>query len=171
MKVTMSKVLNVLLLLVLGAFLFYKFLMPSQVATGEKAPEIEAQLLNGEDFKLSDLQGNYVLVDFWGSWCPPCRQANKKLVPLYKKYEGKKFKVLSVAIEKKSGSASRAIAKDNLYWDLHIVQENRFVLQNSIAMKYNVTDLPTTVLINPEGNIMGTNISFENIDKMLSERL
>ena len=133
--------------------------------------------MNGQEFDLEDLRGHYVLIDFWGSWCPPCRAQNKLIVPLYQKYEnkqftdGESFKILSIAIEKKAERAQKAIAKDNLYWPHHIVQQSRIVLQAPLALAYGITDLPTTILINPEGNIMGTNLHADKIDSILSKRL
>ena len=173
----MSKVLNVLIALVVIAFIAFKFVFNRTKTVGEKAPEIKETLLNGEDFALSSLKGNYVLIDFWGSWCPPCRKENKHLVPLYQKYEntsfknGEKFHVLSIAIEKKAERAQSAILKDNLYWPHHIVQESTIVLQAPLALSYGITELPTTLLLNPEGIIMGSNLSMEQIDKMLAERM
>ena len=173
----MSKVLNVLIVVVLLALIGYKFLWPKAVKVGEEAPAIERTLVNGAEFKLSDLKGDYVLIDFWGSWCPPCRRANKELVPFYQKWEGKKFKdgaqlqILSIAIEKQSARAHKAIEKDNLYWDHHIIEQSRFLLQNPLALAYKVSDVPATFLINKEGHIMGRNLSFEEIDKLLTQRL
>jgi len=173
----MSKVLNVLIVLVLIAFIAFKFVFNRTVSTGETAPEIKETLLNGQEFELSDLRGKYVLIDFWGSWCPPCRAQNKLLVPLYRKFESAKFndaegfEMLSIAIEKKAEKAQKAIDRDNLYWDHHIVQESRIVLQAPLALLYGITDLPTTILVNPEGKIMGTNLHTDKIDKLLSKRL
>jgi thiol-disulfide isomerase/thioredoxin len=172
----MSKILKILIALVFIAFIAFKYVFNRTKTVGEKAPEITETLLSGEDFKLSDLQGNYVLIDFWGSWCPPCRKENKSLVPLYQKYEntkfknGENFKIVSVAIEKKAERAEKAIAKDNLYWPHHIVQESKLVLKAPLALSYGITDLPTTLLLNPEGYIMGTNLPLEEVDKMLADR-
>ncbi len=173
----MSKVLNVLVVVVVLALIGYKFLWPKAVTVGEYAPVIERKLVDGTDFKLEDFKGDYVLIDFWGSWCPPCRKANKELVPFYKKWEGKKFKdgnqlqILSIAIEKQRARALKAIEKDNLYWDHHIIEQSRFLLQNPLALAYKVSDVPATFLINPDGQIMGKNLSFEEIDQILTKRL
>ncbi len=173
----MSKLLKLLILLVIVAFLAFKFVTNRSMTIGETAPEITEHLLNGEKFNLSDLKGNYVLIDFWGSWCPPCRAQNKHIVPLYRKFENAEFKdadgfkILSIAIEKKAERAESAIKKDNLFWDLHIVQQSKFVLQAPLALAYGITDLPTTLLLNPEGQIMGKNYHPEKIDELLTKRL
>jgi len=173
----MSKLLNILIVVVLIAFLLFKFVLSGSIEVGTDASEIEETLVDGSSFRLSSLKGNYVLLDFWGSWCPPCRKQNKDLVKLYSKYEnaafkdGASFKIVSIAIEKKAENAKKAIAKDNLYWPLHIVQQNKFVLQNSLALQYGVSDLPATFLINPKGKIMATNKHPDELDKILSDRL
>lgn len=173
----MSKVLNVLIVLVVLGIIGYKFLWPKTASVGETAPSIERTLVNGQEFKLSDFKGDYVLIDFWGSWCPPCRKANKELVPFYKKWEGKKFKdgaqlqILSIAIEKQKTRALKAIERDELYWDYHIIEQSRFLLQNPLALAYKVSDVPATFLINKEGQIMGKNLTFEEIDKLLTQRI
>ena len=79
------------LALVLGRYVYFK---PS-VSHGEAAPEISATLLNGSEFKLSALRGNYVLLDFWGSWCGPCRRENPSLVKLYNTFHGQSFEAAS----------------------------------------------------------------------------
>ncbi len=173
----MSKLLNILIVVVILAFLLFKFVLFNSIEVGNEAAEIEETLLDGTPFTLSSLRGNYVLIDFWGSWCPPCRKQNKDLVKLYGKFENKSFedgdgfKIVSIAIEKKAENAKKAIAKDNLYWPHHIVQQNKFVLQNSLALKYGVKDLPSTFLLNPEGKIMATNKHPQELDQLLSARL
>lgn len=167
----MSKLLNVLIVLVIILFIGYKFIYSNTISTGNEAPSIEETLINGDSFKLDDLKGKYVLIDFWGSWCPPCRRANKKLVPLHQKYHEKGFEILSIAIEKNEKHVHRAIEKDNLYWKYHIVQQSALVLSAPLALKYKITELPTTVLVNKEGLIMGSNLSIEKIDQLLAERL
>jgi len=88
----MKNISNVLLILVILGYLGYKYVYQApKYSDGEVLPSFEAKLLNDEDFELKDLRGNYVLVDFWGSWCPPCRADNPNIVKLYDEFNGKSF--------------------------------------------------------------------------------
>ena len=173
----MKRLLTVVTILVLG-FLGWKYFMGSEgVQVGRKAPDIEATLLDGTNFKLSDLEGNYVLIDFWGSWCAPCRRENPSLVKLYKAFENKKsyrgegFEMLSIALEKIDGQAERAIKRDNLYWTNHIISMSRIVLLSPFSQQYKVTSVPTKILINPDGKIMSINPNIGEIHKTLDKYL
>lgn len=166
--------------LLVGGFIvgqyFYK--LPKFV-NGETALDFSVTLNDQETFHLSDLKGNFVLLDFWGSWCGPCRAQNRDLVRLHKKFENarfqkaKGFEIVSVGVETNADRWQRAIAKDGLNWTYHILDKAtslRF-FDSPIAKLYGVKELPTTYLINEEGFIMGVNLSIEEIDKLLSNRL
>jgi len=162
-------------LIILGAICFF-FFAKNKTAQGKQAPEINRTLDNGKSFQLSDMKGKYVLIDFWGSWCPPCRRENPNLVKLYDKYNSKKFKnadgfeILSIAIEKNKKRVHKAIEKDGLKWPYHIIEESRIVLSNPLALKYGVTDLPSKFLIDTEGNIVTSSMSIKEIDAYLAKQ-
>jgi len=172
-----NKTFNILFILLLSAYLGYKLYLNSNVSKGKKVAEIEGVLPNGDAFKLSQLEGNYVLVDFWGSWCAPCRRDNPKLVGLYDKYENSafenanRFEIVNVAIEKNENRIHKTIIKDGLRWPYHIIQTSKLVLSSPLALSYGVTDLPTKFLIGPDGILIGRNMSFEEIDAYLAQRL
>ena len=153
----------------LGVLLYFKLSVPTN-KQGKSAPEIEATLLNESLFKLSDLQGKYVLLDFWGSWCPPCRKDNPNLVALYDKYNSSGLEIVSVALEKNEKSLKKAILNDGLRWPYHIMRTSRLVATDALALKYGVTDLPTKFLIDPKGNIIGVNLSKDEISQILDMR-
>ncbi|MEZ5008406.1 MAG: TlpA disulfide reductase family protein [Chitinophagales bacterium] len=172
----MSKVTYFILFLLL-AFLAFKFLIKKNGASqGEIAPEIKTQLIDGSDFKLSDLQGNYVFLDFWGSWCPPCRKENPQIAALYQKFkdaafsDAEGFKVVTVAIEKNDKTWRSAAEKDGFVWKHQIVEESQFVAISSIARKYGVTDLPTKFLINPDGTLVGK-VDIQFVNGLLTSKL
>lgn len=168
----LSKVLNVLLVvLFLGFVLNYIYRLP-KFGDGEIAPQFTATLIDGSEFSLEDLKGNYVLLDFWGSWCAPCRRENPSIVELQNSFSDTKFsdaqgfKVVSVAIETNEKRWKRAIEKDGLIWKYHIAQLDRF--QSPIALQYGVKEIPTKYLIGPKGNILSVNESPEKIAAFLN---
>lgn len=136
---------------------------------GDKAPDFEATLADGQKTRLSDLRGKYVLVHFWGSWCGPCRAENPSLAAIYQQYGGQGFEIFSVAIERKSGAWQRAVEKDGLVWKYHVVETGDF--SGSLSQLFNIKTIPATFLLNPDGNIMGVNLSPEQIEKTLADRL
>lgn len=148
----------ILLLFIITLVLVWKFRKPEN-NQGKQAPEFTAQLQDGSEFSLSDLRGKYVLLDFWGSWCPPCRRDNPNLVELYDQYNSRGFEIVSVAIEKNEKTWSKAISKDRLDWPYHILRTSRMVATDALALKYQVSDLPSKFLIDPRGQIIGTNLN------------
>jgi len=122
---------------------------------GEKAPEIELKDNNGKKVKLSDLQGKVVLIDFWASWCGPCRRENPNVVEAFSKYHKSKFinakgfEVFSVSLDKNEQAWLEAIKKDNLTWDSHVWDKG-----GEFAKQYKITSIPMAFLIDGEGKIV-----------------
>lgn len=171
----MNKILNILLVLLVFAYAAYYFYKKPKYINGEVAPPFTAQMLDGSTFSLEDMKGKYVLLDFWGSWCGPCRKENPSIVKLYNDFNGKQFKdasgfeVVSVAIERDAKRMKNAIIKDGLRWKYHIPQLKRF--KSPIVQDYGVNEIPTKYLINPDGYIMGVNQKPSEIERLLRERL
>ncbi|MFK7809644.1 MAG: TlpA family protein disulfide reductase [Saprospiraceae bacterium] len=146
------------------------------VDPGEMAPPVTGQLISGEAFDLNDLKGNIVLVDFWGSWCGPCRAENPSLVALHKKYkdatfkEAKGFKIVSVGIERKEDRWKRAIESDQLNWPYHIMDKvtSYKFFDAEIANGYGVTEVPSKFLLNTNLETIGVNQSVKELDEWLS---
>ena len=164
-------ILGIAVVGILGNYLYKK----PKYAHGEVAPNFVNYLANGDSIQLSDFEGKMVLLDFWGSWCGPCREENPKLVKLYEKFNGKKFKdfedfeIISVGIETRKQRWLNAIKKDGLYWENHVSDFQR--LNSKTAKLYGVREIPTKYLISPEGYIIGVNTPFEELDKILSDEL
>ena len=149
------------------------YLKPNNI-TGEKAIDISGELPDGTPFSLSNLKGKYVLLDFWGSWCGPCRQTHPQLVSLYSKYnkqpykDAEGFEVVSVGLEQSRGNWENAILQDHLIWPYHLMEKGSFDAPQVKA--YGVKQIPTKFLINPEGILMAVDPSFEEIAKVLESR-
>lgn len=167
----------VAIVIALVIYLAYCSIYSPSKNDGKLAPNFTATLVDGSDFELSDLRNNYVLLDFWGSWCPPCRRDNPNLVLLYNQFHNKSyvdadnFEVVTVALEKNDKRWKSATDKDGFIWKNQIVRTARYVLADPIAMKYGVKDVPSKFLIDPKGKIVGVNMKIEEIESFLNKQL
>lgn len=135
---------------------------------GNVAPEISLPNPAGETQSLSDLRGNYVLIDFWAAWCGPCRKENPNVVAMYNKYHDKGFEVFGVSLDRNRDDWVKAIEKDGLVWT-QVSDLNYF---NSEAAKtYSVNAIPATVLLDREGRIIARNLRGPALEQKLEELL
>lgn len=149
-------------LLLLLLFYFggrYLYFLPKYDA-GEQAPTFSGQLIDGRDFSLAQLRGQYVLLHFWGSWCGPCRRENPELRELYREFafteSGPELAIVSVAIERDSLRWQEAQLRDGLDWPYHLMDhtESLRFFGGPIAALYGVRAVPTHYLIGPEGELL-----------------
>ena len=133
------------------------------LAPGKEAPDFEEKKIDGEStMKLSDLRGNVVLLDFWASWCGPCRKENPAVVKLYEKYKDDGFTIMSVSLDKNRDSWIAAIKKDNLSWPNHVSDLGFW--SSRVPKMYNVRGIPFTVLIDKDGNIIKTKLRAHQLE-------
>ena len=126
------------------------------VKVGAVPPDITMQSPDGKTYSLSQLKGKIVLLDFWASWCGPCRKTNPELVRIYNKFKNQNFTVFSVSLDRNAQAWRQAIFKDNLTWEYHVSDLQYW---NSTAAKlYNVNSIPRTFLIDKDGKVAATNL-------------
>ena len=138
----------------------------SRLAIGTDAPEISVLDPDGKSIKLSDLRGKVVLLDFWASWCGPCRRENPNVVNMYKKYHDKGFEIFSVSLDKEKANWLAAIKQDGLIWKHG--SELAF-WQSSFCKTYNVTGIPQTFLLGKDGKIIAKGLRGEELDAKLAQ--
>ena len=153
------------LLLFFALFHFFNPLF-AVVEVGKPAPEIELPTSDGKTIKLSDYKGKIVLVDFWASWCGPCRQENPNVVKAYNQYKDKGFTILGVSLDQKKEPWLKAIEKDQLTWS-HVSDLKYW--QNEVAVQYGINSIPASYLLDPNGKIIGKNLRGEALAKKLAE--
>jgi thiol-disulfide isomerase/thioredoxin len=143
--------------------------MNNLVPLGSPAPDFRQPTPDGRDLALSDLRGKVVLVDFWASWCKPCRAENPNLVAAYKKYHAKGFEILSVSLDREKTSWTMAIQQDGLLWKNH-VSDLQF-WNNAAAKEYGVSSIPYSVLVDREGRVIDKNLRGPALEQKLAQVL
>ncbi|NCC99177.1 MAG: TlpA family protein disulfide reductase [Bacteroidia bacterium] len=137
------------------------------IQVGKQAPEIVAESPEGKQLKLSDLKGKVVLIDFWASWCRPCRMENPNVVAAYNKYNSKGFEVFSVSLDESKDSWKFAISADNLNWPNHVSSLRRWSCP--IAKLYRAYAIPYSILIDASGSIIAVNLRGEDLQNKLKD--
>lgn len=137
----------------------------SKTSVGTEAPLFTMNDVEGNAVSLENYKGKYVLVDFWASWCGPCRDENPRIVQVFKKYKGSKFDILGVSIDQNSNQWKKAIEEDQLLWT-QVLDD-----QNIANQSYGVISIPANVLVSPEGVIVGKNLFGKKLEDQLTELL
>ncbi|MCW3788814.1 TlpA disulfide reductase family protein [Plebeiibacterium sediminum] len=152
---------------------YYKALMErvallETVAVGKEAPEFTQNDAEGNPVALSSFKGKYLLVDFWASWCGPCRGENPNVVKLYADYKDKGFDILGISLDQKKDAWLKAIEEDQLAWN-HVSDLKGW--GNEVAKLYGVSSIPHTILLDKEGKIIAKNLRGEELRAKIAELL
>ena len=139
-----------------------------RLAVGQPAPLFESYTPENKTIKLIDYRGKYVLVDFWASWCIPCRKENPNLVKIYHTYKDKGFDILSVSLDNNPGSWMRAIDEDKLAWTN--VSDLK-AWSSSLIIDYRIKAIPSSVVLDPEGKIIAKNLRGKELEELLKSIL
>lgn len=137
-----------------------------KTAIGAVAPDFTMNDPNGKPIQLSSLRGKVVMIDFWASWCAPCRQENPNVVKLYQKYNTKGFEIIGVSLDRTKEDWVQAIKDDQLSW-LHV--SDLQYTQNAVARLYSVNAIPQTYLLDKEGKIIAKGLRSDQLAEKLNQ--
>jgi len=140
----------------------------AQISYGKPALEIDLPTMKGDSIKLSSLKGKVVLLDFWASWCGPCRASNKSLVKLYEKYKAKGFEIFSVSIDEDKKDWEKAIKKDRITW-LQVNDNKGWY--GKTPTSWNIYQIPTSYLIDKDGRLIAMDLEGRELESMLKDLL
>lgn len=136
------------------------------LAIGHEAPNFTIGSIDGKQVKLSDYNGKYVMVDFWASWCVPCRQENPNVVKQYQKFHSKGFNVLGVSLDKDKAAWQKAISNDHLEWTQTSDLKS---FEGTTEQLYHIEAIPSNFIIDPQGNIIAKNIRGADLEAFLNK--
>jgi len=136
------------------------------ISVGHKAPDFTTMGLDGKPVKLSDYKGKYVLVDFWASWCAPCRQENPNVVKQYAAYKSKGLNILGISLDVDKAKWQQAIDQDKLSWN-HASDLKNF--EGPTERLYHINAIPSNFMIDPQGNIVAKNITGSDLEDFLNK--
>jgi peroxiredoxin len=159
---------NIKRFVLIGLIMVSSHVLKAQPGYGQAAYEVALPSVTGDTVRLSSLRGKIVLLDFWASWCAPCRASIKKLVKLYPKYKDKGFEILSVSIDDDLKDWKRAIEKDKASW-LEVIDKGGWYAPT--PAKWRIEAIPTSFLIDKDGRVIAADPSPKELETILDKML
>jgi peroxiredoxin len=154
--------------LIAGILLLLSVTAKAQLKVGQQAPEISLPDAQGAIINLSSFKGKIVLVDFWASWCGPCRRANPFVVKLYNKYQAQGFEVFGVSVDNEKNDWLKAVKKDKITY-IQVIDDNYG--KSVVTETYAVWEIPTSFLLNKDGTIVAINLEGKELEDKINELL
>ena len=148
-----------------GQRIINSFDIMKKTAVGTPAPLFSLKNMQGDSISLESLRGKYVLMDFWASWCTPCRDENPRMLKIYNQYKSNKFDILGVSIDQSESKWKYAVEQDKLSWPQVIDDQN---ISNRL---YGILAIPSNILVDPQGNIIAKNLFGKKLEAKLQEIL
>ncbi len=139
----------------------------ASIVAGMDAPDIALPDRDGNTRRLSDLRGKVVLIDFWASWCRPCRMENPNVVNVYNRYKDKGFEIFSVSLDNNRDAWLKAIDADGLVWPNHVSDLRGW--SSAGGRLYGISSIPATVLVGPDGKVLARNLRGADLERKLAE--
>jgi len=154
--------------IIIGMLLILSLNLFSQMRPGQAAADLSLPDMNGNRLRLSDLRGKIVLIDFWASWCGPCRHNNPNLVRLYKKYHDKGVEIYGISLDDNTRSWIRAVHHDKMQW-IQVIDDQGWAA--SSAHIYGVDMIPSSFLLDRQGIIRAVNAEGPDLEKIIGDLL
>jgi peroxiredoxin len=153
---------------VTGKYVSNKIEGAKAVAIGKNAPSFTQKSIDGKTISLENFKGKYVLLDFWASWCVPCRKEHPSFLKIYETYQAKNFEIISVSIDEDKNAWINASKMDNINWTNLLDVKGQ---ANEVTVKYGVQAVPANFLIDSNGVIVAKNLNGETLEKTLLDLL
>jgi thiol-disulfide isomerase/thioredoxin len=136
-----------------------------QEAQFNTLPDIKGKGIGGDSLSVRSIDAKYILVEFWASWCPPCRGFNPELVRVYDRFHANGFEIFSISLDQEPSKWQGAVKKDNLHWPYHICEFKGW--DSYWAKQYNIESIPNNILFDKNGNIIARGMEPAQLAKLL----